>query len=316
MNNNCEFQFEISIIILTYNADFEKLKKTIISAILQQGITFEIIIADDGSVVNHVYEITELFYKYGYTEYKLIMNPENKGTIHNLLSGINAADGEFSKIISSGDYLSSETVLSDWLKFCRENSCEWSFSEIIHYQMNDGNEKFVSAPSFPLYIEPYISGNKDQMRWNYLISDDIPVGCSMFTKTNLVREYLEILSKTDNLYGEDNIYRIMMYDGIVGSYYPKATLFYEYGTGISTRGSDFWTKQIVKEYIQTFRLLEQREKKDEMQIKMQKYIRKKGKPFSSLFIPGMIKRVLMNKYFPRKFLTNFESTAEWRAKCR
>ena len=42
---------EVSIIVATYNADWQKLMMTINSIIIQSGVKFEIIFADDGSKI-------------------------------------------------------------------------------------------------------------------------------------------------------------------------------------------------------------------------------------------------------------------------
>ena len=42
-----------TIIVITYNSDFSKIKKTLLSILEQQDVEFEVIIADDGSVNNN-----------------------------------------------------------------------------------------------------------------------------------------------------------------------------------------------------------------------------------------------------------------------
>ena len=43
---------DISVVVLTYNPDLNDLKKTLRSIMLQDGVDFEIVIADDGSKNN------------------------------------------------------------------------------------------------------------------------------------------------------------------------------------------------------------------------------------------------------------------------
>lgn len=43
-------------------------------------------------------------------------------------------------------------------------------------------------------------------------------------------------------------YRMMMHDGIVGIYYPVDTIFYEYGSGISTSGDREWKKRLHNDW--------------------------------------------------------------------
>lgn len=316
MINNSEFHYEISIIILTYNADFPRLRKTIISAILQEGITFEIIVADDGSKINHKEAIIELFDHYEFRNFKLVMNPENKGTIRNYLSAVKLAEGEYTRTFSSGDFLSGRTVLYDWFCFVKENNYEWSFSELIDYHMNNGEEEYIKVAALPLFLRPYIIRNADQIRWYYLVRGDIPVGCAMLGQTILIRKYLEELAKTGNLYAEDNIYRMMMFDGIVGQYYPQATIFYERGTGISNQRSNYWKNVFLSELIVLYLLLEKRDNTDEFQKRIQNRFKKKRRnKFTIYFLYG-IKRLIKLHFFPRFFPIDFEATSEWREKCK
>ena len=45
------YQYQVSVIVCTYNSKWEKLKSTLLSILSQRDISFEIIIADDGSEI-------------------------------------------------------------------------------------------------------------------------------------------------------------------------------------------------------------------------------------------------------------------------
>ena len=53
-------KYAISVVVLTYNSAFDDIKQTILSIVKQKDITFELIIADDGSKENHFEKIKEL----------------------------------------------------------------------------------------------------------------------------------------------------------------------------------------------------------------------------------------------------------------
>lgn len=40
----------------------------------------------------------------------------------------------------------------------------------------------------------------------------------------------------------------MMFDGVVGSYFPRNTIYYEYGTGVSTNGKTICTERLKREW--------------------------------------------------------------------
>ena len=103
MENTSTFKYTLSIIVVAYNPVVEKMKETLVSAINQEGVDFEIIVADDGSDKEYKDEIIQLFQEYKFKNYKLIMNPKNQGTVRNLLSALDVAEGEYAKGISPGD---------------------------------------------------------------------------------------------------------------------------------------------------------------------------------------------------------------------
>lgn len=103
----------ISVIVLCYNPDLEKLKCTIISIIKQKDVEYELIISDDGSALDYRRELKDWI-----SELNLSVNViynfllDNVGTVKNILSAVKLANGEYIKTISPGDYFFDEYSLS------------------------------------------------------------------------------------------------------------------------------------------------------------------------------------------------------------
>lgn len=308
--------YDVSVIVLTYHSDFQKLRQTLLSLIFQKNISMQIIVTDDGSPENHHDRIVELFAQHGFTDYKLVMNPENQGTIRNYISGLDTADGLYTKALSPGDFLSGGDVLCKWLGFMREKRLDWSFSEIVNYRIEDGMERVSSTVAMPVYIKPYLDVNTARMRWNYVVLDDVAPGCAFVGRTDLMRRYACELADAGNRYAEDYMFRMMMFDGVCGGYYPVATTFYEFGTGVSSGRSKAWAKVLFEEYRRMNRLLEERKAPDAFQSKMLKYTRRKTSAFGMVFVPGKLRRVFRLRFRPRVFPVKLSDSAEWRAKCR
>ena len=70
--------YDVSVLVLTYNAIYEKLLDTVKSILMQNGVDLEIIIADDGSSHKEFDKLSEFFKSYGFTEYVIIENEKNK----------------------------------------------------------------------------------------------------------------------------------------------------------------------------------------------------------------------------------------------
>ena len=240
-------KIECSVVVCTYNPDWEKLRLTLKSIIMQKDCIYQIVITDDGSDDNLFTRAVEFFSRHNFTNYKLQSNSKNMGTVYNILQGIRVASGEFVKSISPGDFLHGKYVLREWIDFMREHrECVMSYSDAIYYRMK--NNKIVATKEFahPQCVDVHETISPRQ----YLISNDVCLGAATMVRRNLWIKYLEkIVGKV--VYAEDNSYRIMMYCGERFAYIPKSFVLYEYGTGVSTSGSDVWGERLRKDWQKT-----------------------------------------------------------------
>lgn len=117
--------------------------------------------------------------------------------------------------------------------------------------------------------------------------------------------YLEII-KDCVVYAEDNIFRLMVFDGLVGYYYEKETTYYEYGSGVSTSKSDVWTERLIKDWNATNDLMHRRVRNNDLfQMKICKYIIYEKNIKMFLFRPYKHKWLNMKLY--RKFHKRYVS---------
>ena len=131
---------KVSVLVLSYNSDIKKLYLTLQSIVKQTIDAFEIVVADDGSKENHKEELIEYFKSCGFTNYKLVMNEENKGTVQNILSGLQYCEGEYVKPISGGDCLYDEDTLHKMYDFMKDNSLDYCHGLVRGYCMTENYE--------------------------------------------------------------------------------------------------------------------------------------------------------------------------------
>lgn len=243
---------QVTVVVVTYNPSWEKLKRTLCSILMQKNIKLEIIVADDGSVINYFEDIKKIFSKYYFEEYTLLPSSENKGTCENFYRATILARGEFVKGISPGDYLYDENTLADFYRFSRANVIDVCFGDVIYY--SDDNRGFVcyKTLSHPKNMKIYnikYRGEKQRekaLRLNYLVMNDFVCGAATFVRTEIYVKYLKrIVGKVK--YAEDNIFRLMVLDGIYLYYYHRKIIWYEFGTGISTQNSKKWLGLLKKD---------------------------------------------------------------------
>lgn len=94
------------------------------------------------------------------------------------------------------------------------NHAKLSFGDAVYYYVDECNNVVpISQRAHPQNIDVYIRRKKTQIRNNYLLENNIFLGAATLFESALMLKYLEkIVSKV--IYAEDNIYRLMIYNGI------------------------------------------------------------------------------------------------------
>lgn len=300
-----KFLYDVSFVVVTYNSDWNEMENTLNSIISQEGITFEIIIADDGSKNNYEKELKDYFKTKNNLDYTLVLNKKNQGTVCNLVSGLEKARGEYIKDISPGDYLYGKNTLVNWISYMKKNDLTWSFSDSAYYIQNGSKIKIISAQAHPNDVKPYLKKDYAECRWNYVVLGDIALGAAMLCKTEVQYHYCKkIIHKVK--FAEDNIWRIMMFDGIKTDYYPEYTLLYQFGTGVSTSGSKKWEKLLEMDLKNADDIIRNTpsEDLDRFQRKLLRGNAWRKNRILKFFVHGKIKSVLYRKYKARKTIAH------------
>ncbi len=244
----------VSVIVLTYNADWNKLRLTLSSVLKQQGAEFEIIIADDGSKVRHNDKICALFKEYGFENYKFSDNAENVGTCKNLFAALQLASGDYVKAISPGDTFFGKDSLRSWSAFMSQSGCDASFCNAVYYAEVDGQIKIIEVPAAPKYPELFNKGRRKSLFVDYLLANDTVLGASLMMKTEVIGHYMSLV--VDNVkYAEDYMLRLAVFEDKDIRSFPQNCIFYEYGLGISTAKSQKWAELLYKDFAATDKLI-------------------------------------------------------------
>lgn len=245
-------QFECSVLICTYKPDWEKLRLTLKSVLMQEDCNYYIVVTDDGSEENYFDNVRNYFSRYDFSNYELIASPKNQGTTKNVLQGVHACKGELVKPLSPGDFLHGKLVLRRWVDFMRSRQeCIMSFCDAIYYHLEKG--KIVATKEFAHPQSTGVCGESTSLS-KYLICNDICLGASSMVRRTLWIKYLEMIAGKV-VYAEDNSYRIMMYAGEEFAYIAQSFLLYEYGTGISTNGNEVWAERLRKDWLEADRIM-------------------------------------------------------------
>lgn len=238
--------FDVSVIVASYNPKLAKLLGTIRSILLQKNVSMEIILVDDGSDNNFFAEVRKLYKDFSFDNHVEIGHKRNVGTVKNLYSGIEIARGKYIKMLSPGDLLYSDYSMARILRYMDNMNASLCFSEAVYYCENNNQVKALEVPNRPYAPYLYDDLETNDYKRDYLLFNDVIPGAVIWATTLVYQKYFPlILGKVK--YAEDYIYRIMLADGIRMFHYTKRSIWYEFWTGISTSNDELWEKRIMKD---------------------------------------------------------------------
>lgn len=243
-----EEEVDLTVCFATYNPNWEKMRASLVSLLRQKHIRFEIIITDDGSESKECLEkAVELFYQFRFDDYTILNNECNRGTVWNVFTAYQKARGFFIRGLSPGDLLPSVISLSELVDGALGEERYLAFGDSIYYCMVDKTVNILRLRNAPPVLFPYRKNDGYLMRLSYLLCGNLICAANMLLfNADLVVEYLgEIAGRVT--YAEDNIYRMMMFDGILFFYISCVSCFYEYGYGVSTSHKKQWSTLLQKD---------------------------------------------------------------------
>lgn len=253
---------QVSVIVLTYNADPAKLRATLCAAAAQKDVDVQIVITDDGSVSKDFGFLPEFFARYGFSDWKLVENPENRGIVQNCYAGISAATGEYVFLTSPGDCLFDPYVLRDFYRFAKDTGAQTAFGNAVFYTAADGNlrtTRTYGTPADPTLYDRH--GSLKQAKTAFFGGCWV-IGASYFRRRASMLAWLEQIADTSKYMEDTPTTALALMEGHKIFYYDRNTVWYEDGTGVSTGANEKWRKLLHQDALLSFRMLKQRYPKD------------------------------------------------------
>ena len=248
--------FQVSVIVLTYYPDADKLYQTLLAAAGQKDVRFEIIVSDDGSHSPLISRLPAIFSDLGIGDYQIIENPENVGTVKNCLGAIRAARGEYVFLTSPGDYLFDELVLADFYRHAEENGAKLSFGNAVYYRQDGEAPVITRSHTGPYRPEMFCSDGITAETRAHFFGNNWVIGASYFRKKETALQYFEAICD-HSIYVEDNTSTAFaLADGIPLSYFDRNIVWYEDGTGVSTGSGDKWKARIAQDVSRSYTALQ------------------------------------------------------------
>lgn len=263
---------DFSVIVLTYNSDYCKVEKTLHSIIKQQNIHYEIIVCDDASAENHFEQIEFYLASNHISHYKLLGSEKNQGTVSNILNGLAAASGKYTKLIGAGDLLYNSLTLHDVYAFMENGNISACFGLMQGYKKKDG--KYFSVPHYsPRDINAYRKSDTRKILRNLLLTEDWVSGAGIFATTSYYQQYISML-KGKVLYCEDWASALSAVDGVYLALLDQYVIWYEVGDGISTASTTLFQQKLHQDNLNFWKLFDEYSQKNPLK-EIQKYRKKR-----------------------------------------
>lgn len=298
----CMESYKVTVLVVTYFPVWKKLKSTLLSIICQKNINFEIIISDDGSEEDYFYEAERFFAEHGFSDYKLVKNIKNLGTVNNYYSALCHAKGEYTYGISPGDMLYNEYTLSDLYAFSKEREISVCFGDAIYYNLQDDEVNIVKKRYY-VPRRPWIYTDKvalDVMKY-FFFYDNFILGATFFRRTDVAIKYIGKI-KDSSRYVEDNTSTaFMLADGLRVIHFDKYVVWYEYGEGISTSSDNKGGKLLDADLNNSFEELRKQYPNDQVintLLQSRHYSRFHQKLYLLLNVPILFLKKIIIKFTP------------------
>lgn len=253
---------QVSVVVLTYNSDPAKLRATLAAAALQQGVSLELIISDDGSVRKDFSFLPDFFRELDFSDWKLLENPENLGTVANCCAGVNAATGEYVFLTSAGDILFDRTTLQQFYEFASAQEAQLCFGNAVRYCRQDGSIQRTNLYGIPAAPDAYSSGCALNAQRTAFFGNDFIIGACYFRKTTFAQTYFQQLLGVSKYMEDTPSTMSALADGIKIHYLDRNIVFYEDGSGVSTGAADKWRKLLEQDMAASLRKLKSLHPKD------------------------------------------------------
>lgn len=240
---------DFSVIVLNYHPDKDKLFATLRSILCQKDVSFEIILADDGSPDPLKPEIEAFMASHKFTDYQLVLHEHNGGTVRNFYDGLSHAKGKYIKPISPGDCLYDDQTLSAVFRYMEKQEARLLFGDMVYYN----GDRILNIKT-PWIEKPYHRHQNRKILKQQMIHCQYISGAAVFYERCLLEDGLQTILDTV-IYAEDVMLQLFAAQGVTTHHLPQFVMWYEYGTGLSTDPQKKTSPRLAQDFYRFYQLL-------------------------------------------------------------
>lgn len=239
----------VSVVVLTYRPAWPKLVGTLLSALRQKGVAFDLVVTDDGSEDNLQPRARAFLERQGFSSAVFLSAERNEGTVRNFLRGLRAAKGKYVYAISPGDFFFDDSVLARMTAFAEARGADLCFGDAVFYfRRPDGTPVLPpDRPLAPCRPELYNDLRPGPQKAAFFFLDYI-LGAAWLRRRETALRYVEKILPLAR-YAEDTPSALLaLGDGIPVHYFPAKVVWYECAEGNSSAGNEAWKRILAGEY--------------------------------------------------------------------
>lgn len=268
---------KVSIVLLSYNPIWEKMKNTLLSILMQENIEIELIIADDGSKKRYDEKIINLCEEHGLKNVKFSNLKENSGTCININEALKFVTTPYVKFISAGDYLFDKQICHLWVTFMNETKADITFGDAVYYCEEQKQPLVIQQKKAPVQEDLFNDRNRRGLFVDYLLANDTVLGATIMYKADVIKRYMKLFADKVK-FAEDYTLRLAVFENKKVFHFSKSVIWYEFGTGISTSKKKKWQEMLSKDFLASNKILcNDCVAEDKIAQKYQKYLKNEGK---------------------------------------
>lgn len=247
----------VTVVVATYNPNWSKLERTLRSILFQEGVTYEVIITDDGSEIDYFDKVTEHFENYSGIPFRLVKNEKNIGTVANICNCLQYTNGKYVFMTSPGDVLFDSRVLRDFVSFAEETQSTLLFGNAVNYSRE--GEEYNFGPNMRPPKPSAFDGTHSPLyeKTAFFFGNSI-LGAAYFRKREIAIKYFNEIKGISQYVEDTTSTACALLGGERLRYYDRNIVWYECNTGISGARNPVWERKLALDFNGVYRYLKKK----------------------------------------------------------
>lgn len=244
---------ECSVVVLTYNCELSKILLTLESAVRQQKINFEIIVADDCSEVFDE-DAVKAYFEQKNVRYQILRRSRNVGTVRNVYHALLQCKGRYVKLLGAGDLLYASDTLYQMCACMRKSRSTVGFGLMKEFYRKEGSF-YKQVRISPNNIAAFINADDREIYRMLVKYEQWLSGASLIYDTQNILPFIKEMTGKVR-YCEDMVTALVVIRREKICYTNCYSVWYEADSGISNNRERKYGKRILEDQAAFYKIVQ------------------------------------------------------------